>query len=612
MKAQKFLAAFMAAALPAAGAAPPAAAAPPSALVSIGVAGAVKGLVKAVPPAAPESAGRVLQSGKPLYVNEHVTTGPGGHLQIMLKDETVFTLGPNSDIVLDEFVYNPDTEAGKVSASVTKGVFRFITGNIGKKDPSQMEVKLPAGTIGIRGTIVAGQVNADGTGMAVLLGPGPAVVGERVGAFNLTNSAGSVFVEKPGFGSALRGADVPPTPPALIPVAQMKALLSDLAPKTVAQRMEDGKQMMAERLAQKLAPDKDGKEKLAEKMMAGEPLTPEEQAQAREQMEKGGMSEMETRLAEKMMAGETLTPDELHKADMMMAGERMMEHMGTERMTPEQRLLAEKMMGGSLSPQQQQEMMNRMSPEQQAMMEGMLPPPPPPGSDPYRYEGGDQTGMIGSYPTGEVYEGSGGTTGSYDSGAMTDPYGGLETYTSTEQFFDTFYDPSLDPALNTGYVPPPTDGTTLTGPTTWDAIRSQIVTGTGYFPGQSGAFHLNTCGGGACVNPVGTWSFSNMLVDFEAKTITGTAGINANADNIASPISNSTPINVNFSALTGSAVIPAGGTGPAQYLFSINDAGGIPAHMLIGNATYNTPPLAGDVHGAGEPLVSYRVDGTPP
>src|SRR5581483_7297571 len=97
----------------------------------------------------------IIGSGQPLYLNDAVTTDAQGRLQVLLLDETVFTIGPNSSMVLDSFVYDPNGSS-KLSARILKGVFRFVTGKIAKKRPSDMEVKMPVGVIGIRGTIVAG------------------------------------------------------------------------------------------------------------------------------------------------------------------------------------------------------------------------------------------------------------------------------------------------------------------------------------------------------------------------------------------------------------------------------------------------------------------------
>ena len=54
---------------------------------------------------------------------------------------TIFTLGKNSDIVLDEFVYDPTTSLGKMTANVAKGTFRWVTGKIHGNQPGN----IPAG-----------------------------------------------------------------------------------------------------------------------------------------------------------------------------------------------------------------------------------------------------------------------------------------------------------------------------------------------------------------------------------------------------------------------------------------------------------------------------------
>jgi hypothetical protein len=124
-------------------------------------AGAGRGAVKAISQGAP--VGRVISSGKPLFLNDHVTTDAAGRLQVLLLDETIFTLGPNSDMVLDDFVYDPKTSVGKVAASITKGTFRFVTGKVAAHDPEKMKLKVAVGTIGVRGSIGVGETGPNGT-----------------------------------------------------------------------------------------------------------------------------------------------------------------------------------------------------------------------------------------------------------------------------------------------------------------------------------------------------------------------------------------------------------------------------------------------------------------
>jgi hypothetical protein len=101
-------------------------------------------------------------------LGSHILTGPNGRLQVLLNDETVFTLGPNSDMTLDEFVYDPKTAAGKVTANISKGLFRFVTGKVARQTPDNLKVKLSVGFIGVRGTDFEVSVETSGDGSVKL------------------------------------------------------------------------------------------------------------------------------------------------------------------------------------------------------------------------------------------------------------------------------------------------------------------------------------------------------------------------------------------------------------------------------------------------------------
>lgn len=198
-----------------------------AALTQIGAAAAVRGMPRAQSQGEP--AGRLVESGKPIFQNDHVATDANSKMQVLLKDETVFTLGPNSDMVLDEFVYDPESPSlNRVTATVTKGVFRFVTGKIAGNQPSSMKVKLPVGTIGIRGTIVAGIVTPTMCA-AMLAGPGAGNnANAKAGAFELSNGMGSSNVTVPGEGSMITGSGAP-TPPGPLPASVVGDINTGLA-----------------------------------------------------------------------------------------------------------------------------------------------------------------------------------------------------------------------------------------------------------------------------------------------------------------------------------------------------------------------------------------------
>jgi hypothetical protein len=206
---------------------------PAGGLMNIGIAAAVRGAVNALAPG--QAAGRVIGSGKPVYLNDHITTGADSRLQILLLDETTFTLGPNSDMVLDEFVYDPKTNAGKVSAKISQGSFRFITGKVAQANPANMKVTLPVGTIGIRGTMVAGHADHRDAEI-VLVGPGrDNNAQERRGGISVFNEHGNSDVNSSGYGVTIHDGGRPSRGFRFSP-AQLAAILDELEPRHTAGR----------------------------------------------------------------------------------------------------------------------------------------------------------------------------------------------------------------------------------------------------------------------------------------------------------------------------------------------------------------------------------------
>ncbi len=191
--------------------------------VQAGVSAAVRGVVQLA--RGDTVVGRQIDSGDPIYLQDEIRSGADSGMQILLLDETVFTIGPNSEMTIDEFVFDPATGAGQVAATVAKGVFRFVTGKVAQNDPDNMAVKTPLGTIGIRGTIGGGTVSLARTEI-VLLGPGlNNNTPERSGAIIVSNGQGAVTIERTGYGTVLL-PESPPTPPAPSGAAFLQGLRS--------------------------------------------------------------------------------------------------------------------------------------------------------------------------------------------------------------------------------------------------------------------------------------------------------------------------------------------------------------------------------------------------
>ena len=67
-----------------------------------------------------EAIGRFAGIGDPIYLNDEIITGLTRLLQVLLKDQTVFTIGPNAILVFDEFIYDPSSDEAGSSASLLK------------------------------------------------------------------------------------------------------------------------------------------------------------------------------------------------------------------------------------------------------------------------------------------------------------------------------------------------------------------------------------------------------------------------------------------------------------------------------------------------------------
>jgi hypothetical protein len=102
---------------------------------------------------------RLVSLGDPVVRNHRIETNGEGLVQILLADGTSFTVGPNSSVVIDSFVYDPDKNTASLAATMTKGALRFIGGKASKAS-GDVKINTPIGTAGIRGAVV--DINLNG------------------------------------------------------------------------------------------------------------------------------------------------------------------------------------------------------------------------------------------------------------------------------------------------------------------------------------------------------------------------------------------------------------------------------------------------------------------
>src|SRR5487761_1588074 len=124
--------------------------APASAQQRIGVDSAVNPNAMGIPPG---GLPRRLVLGQDVVFNERITTEAEGQTQVLFVDESTLSVGPNANMVIDRFVYDPNAGTGQLAASLTRGVFRFVGGKLSKQ-ANAVSMRTPAATIGIRGGVM--------------------------------------------------------------------------------------------------------------------------------------------------------------------------------------------------------------------------------------------------------------------------------------------------------------------------------------------------------------------------------------------------------------------------------------------------------------------------
>ena len=116
---------------------------------SYGKVGAVNPDTTGTPPGGSD---RTLVVGSDIVIKEMVRTSAVGSSHILFPDQSSLNIGPNSELVIDEYIYDPNANTGRMSATAFKGVLRYVGGQISHR--TGVAITTPSGYIGIRGGIV--------------------------------------------------------------------------------------------------------------------------------------------------------------------------------------------------------------------------------------------------------------------------------------------------------------------------------------------------------------------------------------------------------------------------------------------------------------------------
>ena len=189
--------------------------APPGLAQQVGTATAVNPLSESTPPGGTTAP---LAVGAPIIHKERIHTTSTGTVQLAFLDKSTLSIAPNTNIVINDFVYDPDGSKGHMLASLTKGALRFVGGAL--SHAGEASIVTPAAAVGIRGGTVT--IVIDRTGVHVI---------DQFGIITIHNAAGTTVLSRPGFEVTILSWTTPPGQPERVTQAEIDSLLALLTSK---------------------------------------------------------------------------------------------------------------------------------------------------------------------------------------------------------------------------------------------------------------------------------------------------------------------------------------------------------------------------------------------
>jgi hypothetical protein len=178
----------------------------------VGVTSATDGAPLGKPP---QQAERVLRIGVDVQANEAITTANDDRAHLVFLDGTSLTVGPNARLVIDKYVFDPNSRTGELAINASKGVFRLVGGKISKSTP--ITITTPSSAMAIRGGITIFDVRPSQTSSTFVFGNFLTVTSQG-GTQNLTRPGSQVITD---FG-------FPPGAPILLAQGALAAQLAQL------------------------------------------------------------------------------------------------------------------------------------------------------------------------------------------------------------------------------------------------------------------------------------------------------------------------------------------------------------------------------------------------
>ena len=192
--------------------------------------------------------------GTGVEMNDAIKT-QAGKVGITFEDDTKVQVNENSKLVIDDFVYDPKTKAGKLGAKIALGTVRYASGQIAKNSPQNVALNTPTATISVRGTDFTASVDELGQSTIILLPSCPTDRPTRslkdieasckTGEITVETDAGIVILNQPFQATKANSRSAPPSRPVTLNLSEnaIETLLVS-PPEEMRKDKEDNRRTM--------------------------------------------------------------------------------------------------------------------------------------------------------------------------------------------------------------------------------------------------------------------------------------------------------------------------------------------------------------------------------
>jgi len=101
------------------------------------------------------------KNGARVFRNDTLRTGADGAVSMVFRDDTLLSLGPGSELSVNEFVFSPADGKLSLVTRLLRGSAVYLSGIIARLSPESVRFETPVANIGIRGTMFAVKVEPE-------------------------------------------------------------------------------------------------------------------------------------------------------------------------------------------------------------------------------------------------------------------------------------------------------------------------------------------------------------------------------------------------------------------------------------------------------------------